>query len=90
MRNIDETLAELASAPVPAALNGLEARVLAQIGMRPITRRAGLGVGVIAGVALVIGMLGAGLPAAPGIASSLSPLDGHSPLAPSTLLAGSP
>lgn len=90
MDDIDRALARLACAPVPAGLDGLEARVLARIGTRPIARQTGLGVGVIAGAALVIGMVGASLPSTASAVAPLSPLSGNSPLAPSTLLAGTP
>lgn len=89
MDDIDEALTRLARAPVPAALDGLEARVLARIATPPASR-AGLGVGAVAIAALAIGMIGAGIPASAGTAASLSPLGAHSPLAPSTLLAGTP
>lgn len=89
MNDIDEALTRLARAPVPAALDGLEARVLARIAT-PLPSRAGLGVSAVAIVALAIGMIGAGFPASPGTAASLSPLGANSPLAPSTLLAGTP
>lgn len=89
MDDIDEALTRLARAPVPAALDGLEARVLARIATPPASR-AGLGVGAVAIAALAIGMIGAGIPASPGTAASLSPFGTNSPLAPSTLLAGTP
>lgn len=91
MDDLDEALARLAGAPAPAALDGIEARVLARIGARPTVARAGFGVGVATTiVALGIGVAGAGMPATAGQAGSLSPLGGSSPLAPSTLLIGTP
>jgi hypothetical protein len=89
MDDIDEALARLARAPIPAALDGLEAHVLARIATPPASR-AGFGVGAIMVAALAIGMIGAGIPASPSTAASLSPLGMSSPLAPSTLLAGTP
>jgi len=89
MDDIDEALTRLARAPVPAAFDGLEARVLARIATPPPSR-AGLGMGAIMVAALAIGMIGAGIPASSGTAASLSPLGSSSPLAPSTLLAGTP
>ena len=87
MDDIDEALTRLARAPIPVALDGLEARVLAQIAT-PRTPRAGLGIGAITVAALAIGMIGAGLPAAPTSAAPLSPFGANSPFAPSTLLVG--
>lgn len=89
MDEIDAALSRLAQAPVPPALDGLEARVFARISAAPPSR-TGLGVGVIAVAALAIGMAGAGIPAAAGTAAPLSPLGPGSPLAPSTLLASTP
>lgn len=89
MDDIDEALARLARAPIPAALDGLEAHVLARIATPPASR-AGFSVGAIMVAALAIGMIGAGIPASPSTAASLSPLGMSSPLAPSTLLAGTP
>jgi len=90
MDDLDRALARLASAPVPTALDGIEAQVLARIGSRPIVRRAGLGIGVVTVAALAIGMVGAELPATASPAVSLAPLAGASPLAPSALLVGEP
>lgn len=91
MDDLDRALARLADAPVPAALDGVEAQVLARIRARPTMRQAGLGVGVLTTIAaLMIGVAGADLPTAANAAPSLSPLGGYSPLAPSTLLAGEP
>lgn len=87
MDDIDEALTRLARAPVPAALDGLEARVLARIAT-PRSSRAGIGIGAITLSALAIGMIGAGFPASPSTAASLSPFGANSPFAPSTLLAG--
>lgn len=91
MDNLDAMLTKLAQAPVPASLDGIEARVLARIGARPVARAsAGVGTVTIA-VALVMGIVGAGVPAREaGAVTSLSPLGPRSPLAPSTLLAGEP
>ena len=90
MDDLDRALARLAGAPVPAAFDDVEARVLARIGTRPVVRQAGLGIGVVTVAALAIGMIGAELPATASPAVSLAPLGGTSPLAPSTLLIGEP
>lgn len=90
MDDLDRTLARLASAPVPAALDGIEAQVLARIGARPVARLTGLGLGVVTVAALAIGMVGAELPATASPSVSLAPLGGASPLAPSALLVGEP
>jgi len=88
MENIDEALRRLALAPV---LAGLEDRVLARIAAQPAARTGlGLGALTITG-ALVMGMIGAGVPGRPAAAMSpLAPLGLQSPFAPSTLLAGVP
>lgn len=91
MDDIDAMLGTVAHAPMPAAFVGLEARVLDRLSA-PSTSRTGIGVGAIAIIgALAMGMAGAGLPA-PSAAgrSQPSPFDPSSPLAPSTLLAGTP
>lgn len=91
MDDLDELLARLAGAPAPAALDGLETRVLARIAARPTVARAGLGIGIATTItALAIGIAGAGIPTRAGQAASLGPLGGSSPLAPSTLLIGAP
>lgn len=91
MNNLDAVLMRLAYAPVPESLDGIEARVLARIAARPVAR-AGMGLGAMTiAVALVMGIVGAGVPAKEAsAASSLSPLGPVSPLAPSTLLVGAP
>ena len=90
MDDLDKALARLADAPAPAALNGIEARVLARIGTRPVVRQAGLGLGVVMVAGLAMGVIGAELPASASPAVSLAPLGGASPLAPSSLLIGEP
>lgn len=91
MDDIDSLLARLAHAPTPVTLDGLEARVLDRLSASP-TSRMGVGIGVFAILgALAIGMAGAGLPAASAVVRSpLLPFGTNSPLAPSTLLAGTP
>ena len=59
MDDLDRALVRLAGAPVPAALDDVEARVLARIGTRPVVRQAGLGIGAVTVAALAIGMIGA-------------------------------
>lgn len=92
MDDLDRALARLAGAPTPTALDGIETRVLARIGTRPVVRQTGIGIGigVVTVAALAIGMIGAELPATAGPAVSLAPLGGASPLAPSALLIGEP
>jgi hypothetical protein len=91
MNDLDTMLTKLAMEPVPADIDGMEARVLARIAARPIAR-VGMGVGATTvAAALVMGILGAGVPAKQASAMSLvSPLGPLSPLAPSTLLLGEP
>lgn len=90
MDDLDAMLMRLAQAPVPASLDGIEARVLSRIAARPAVR-VGMGFGAMTiAAALVMGMVGAGVPAKPASAASLSPLGPVSPLAPSTLLLGAP
>lgn len=91
MDDLDAALMRLANAPVPTSLDGLESMVLGRIAAQPVAR-AGIGLGAMSiAVALVMGVLGAGLPAREASAiSPLSPLGPVSPLAPSTLLAGAP
>ena len=90
MDDLDAVLTRLAHAPVPASLDGIEARVLARIAVRPAVL-VGMGVGAMTiAVALVMGVVGAGVPAKEASAASLSPLGPVSPLAPSTLLLGAP
>ena len=91
MDDLNAMLTRLASAPVPASLDDVEAKVLARIASRPVTSAGiGVGVGTIA-VALVIGIVGAGVPAREASASSaLSSLGPAASLAPSTLLVGEP
>jgi hypothetical protein len=90
MDDLDKALARLAGAPVPAALDDIDVRVLARIGTRPVMRQAGVGLGVVTIAALAIGMVGAELPATASPLASLAPLGGSSPLAPSALLVGEP
>jgi hypothetical protein len=62
MDDLDAVLMRLAQAPVPASLDRIEARVLARIAARPAVR-VGMGVGAMTiAAALVMGMVGAGLP----------------------------
>lgn len=91
MDELDRMLARLAHAPTPAALDDLEAQVLDRLSASS-TLRAGVGTGALAIVgALIMGVAGAGLPAASSAAGvPLSPFGSGSPLAPSTLLAGLP
>lgn len=90
MDDLDKALAKLASAPVPAALDGMEAQVLARIGLKPVARLTGLGVCLVTAAALAIGMVGEEVPAIASPAVSLAPLGGTSPLSLSALLIGEP
>ena len=88
MNDLDEMLTKLAMAPVPADLDGMEVRVLARIAARPLAH-IGMGVGAMTiATALVMGIVGAGVPARQ--ANAMSPLGPVSPLSPSTLLLGAP
>ena len=91
MDDLDTMLMRLAQAPMPASLDGIEAKVLARIAARP-TARVGFGIGAVTiAAALIMGIFGAGIPAKQaGASSPLSPLGPVSPLAPSTLLVGEP
>jgi hypothetical protein len=91
MNDLDEMLTKLAMAPVPDDLDGMEAKVLARIAARPLAR-IGMGVGAMTiATALVMGIVGAGVPTRQASAMSpLSPLGPMSPLSPSTLLLGAP
>ncbi|WP_189677740.1 hypothetical protein [Sphingomonas glacialis] len=91
MDDLDAVLTMVAHAPVPASLDGMEAKVLARIAARPAAR-AGMGIGAMTiAAALIMGVFGAGFPAREaGAVSALSPLGPMSPLAPSVLLAGAP
>jgi hypothetical protein len=91
MNDLDAMLTKLAMAPVPAGLDGMEARVLARIVARPMAR-VGMGIGAMTiAIALVMGIVGAGVPTQQASAMSpLSLLGPASPLAPSTLLLGAP
>jgi hypothetical protein len=91
MNDLDAMLTKLAMAPVPDDLDGMEAKVLARIAARPLAR-IGMGVGAMTiATALVMGIVGAGVPTRQASAMSpLSPLGPMSPLSPSTLLLGAP
>ena len=84
MDNLDAALARLAHAPLPPALDNLEALVLARIAAQPAVRtRFGFGAASV-GAAMIMGFVGAGVPASPALAvSTLSPFGPNSPLAPS-------
>lgn len=91
MDDLDTMLVRLAEGPMPANLDGLEARVLARIAAQP---RAGVGVGLgsmTIAVALVMGIAGAELPVRhTSAAAPLSQFGSVPALAPSTLLVGEP
>lgn len=86
MDDLDRTLARLAEAPAPPALDVVEARVLARIGAPPSARTGALGLAAVTLAGLAIGLVGADFPAAASPAPSFSPLGGSMALAPSTLL----
>jgi hypothetical protein len=91
MDDLDRALARLAGAPVPLALDDIESRVLACIDAQTaVARRDRIGAGVMAVVALGIGMTGAALPATANAGSPPAPLGATASLAPSTLLIGEP
>ncbi|WP_068094889.1 hypothetical protein [Novosphingobium rosa] len=91
MNDLDAMLTRLAEAPAPAGLDGMEARVLARITVRPVAH-AGLRIGATTiALALVMGIFGARVPTREARAMSpLSPLGSVSALAPSSLLDGAP
>lgn len=91
MDDLDAILIRLAQAPMPSSVDAIEARVLARIAARPVAT-ASMGIGAITvSVALVFGIVGAGIPAREARAMTrLSPLGPTSPLAPSSLLVGTP
>lgn len=91
MNDLDAMLGRLAEGPLPANLDGFEARVFARIAAQPAVRvGAGFG-GMTIAAALVMGVVGAGLPAKRASAvAPLSPLGPVPALAPSTLLIGEP
>lgn len=87
MNDLDSLLARLAQTPPHPSLELMEARVLARIAARPVARTS-LGISAMTiAVALVMGILGAGVPAKQASVVSLVPLEPGFPLAPSTLLA---
>lgn len=88
MDDLDRTLARLAGAAAPDALDAIDAQVLARIGTHPVAARGGVAFVAVAAAALTLGMVGGELPATAQPAASLAPLSGGSPLAPSTLLVG--
>ncbi|MFD1789417.1 hypothetical protein ACFSC3_17825 [Sphingomonas floccifaciens] len=89
MNDLDELLGRLARAPAPPALEHMEERVLARLKSAPMAR-SGAGLGLVTAIAaLIMGMAG-GVPAAATGASSLAPLGPQQPLAPSSLLFGTP
>ena len=90
MDDLDRALARLAAASIPAELDGVEAQVLARLGTRRAVPLTAVGVSITTLVAMVIGIVGAELPATARSAESLEPLAGSSPFAPSTFLVGEP
>lgn len=88
MDDLDAILTRLARAPVPASLDGMEAKVLARIAARPAAS-VSIGAGALAiAVAIGMGVAGAGVPSKETGTFSLSPLGPVFPFAPSTLLGG--
>lgn len=87
--NIDDALARLASDTPHHGLAGLEDRVMNAIATQPA---AGVGAGATlaaVGLALALGVFSNVVPSADAqAATTLSPFGAPSPLAPSTLLAG--
>jgi len=86
--NVDDALARLAAVPAPPGLDGIEADLLDRIARMPpgVAAGVGSGMGVIAiGVALLFGVIGAGISPTPARAAPFG-LD-DAPM-PSTLLTG--
>lgn len=91
MNDLNAMLARLAEEPLPTNFEGLEARVLARITAPHAMRVSAAMGGVTIAAALVMGVVGAGIPAKQVRAVSLlSPLGPAPELAPSTLLSGEP
>ncbi len=90
MVDLDQMLDALAHAEPPPRLERLGADVIAEVHvLADRDRRAPPRLAIAAAIgAAVMGVAGAGLPAATPAAASLAPLGGASPLAPSTLLLG--
>ena len=91
MDDLDAMLTRLAQTPLLSSVDAIEARVLARIAARPVAS-ASMGIGAMTtAAALVLGIVGAGIPAREARATTpLSPFGPTSPLAPSTLLVGTP
>lgn len=89
-RMVEIGLNRLAHAAVPAELADLEQRVLGSISAEGLQARHSASSGLrlaAAGLALSMGFIAGALPSTEAYASAaLSPLDGSSELAPSTLL----
>lgn len=87
--SIDDALVRLAASAPHHGLVGLEDRVLSDIASQPVS---GVGTGTTlaaVGLALALGVFSNVVPSAGAqAAATLSPLGAPSPLAPSTLLAG--
>jgi len=88
MDSLDSVLMRVAHAPVPASVEEIDVRVLARIAAQP-AMRLGMGVGgMTIAIALMMGMVGASVPAQEASTASLTPLAPVSSLAPSSLLLG--
>ncbi|MFC0203278.1 hypothetical protein CA262_06030 [Sphingobium sp. GW456-12-10-14-TSB1] len=89
MDDLDQMLARLRNAPLPAALATIDSAVmeeLARIRAAPALRAGTFG--AVAVIALVFGIAGSVVQTDRGAATTLSPFDARLALAPSTLLSG--
>lgn len=86
MNNIDHLLASLGSLPLDPRLGGIDDAVMAGLddARQPALSRVGLG--ALAALAMMVGVLATSVPASPAYASSPYPLGVPADLVPSTLL----
>jgi hypothetical protein len=85
--DVETLLARLRDAPLDSRLDGLDARVMAEIAGIPTAPSLGAtAFGLASVMALVVGIAGAAVPASPADATPISPFDANQALAPSTLL----
>ena len=86
MTDIDQLLAQIGSLPLDPRLSGIDGAVFTGLteATRPAVPRAAFG--VIAGLAMVAGVVASTFPNAPGHRADLYPFGMTAALAPSTLL----
>jgi hypothetical protein len=86
MIDLDDTLSQLANAPVHSGLASIDDAVLTRLALCT-AQIPGSAIGLAAVAALLVGVAGAGLPSTRAHAASAGPFGQPSALAPSTLLA---